>query len=121
MTSKLNLDKPSEHLDYESISAYDTKGNEFWNVSFLRTPYEDVTIRYNNVKVDGEEGVLRFNFDVLENQNPENTIDNLDMQKFAADVLEDILASAIETRTIKSREVNDGNQSTADDSTESTD
>lgn len=119
--SELNLDKPSEHLDYELISAYDTQGNEFWNVSFLRSPYEDVTIRYNNVQIDGKEGVLKFNFDVLENQNPENTLENLEMQKFAADVLQDILASAIEDKTNQSREVNDGNQSTADNSTESTD
>ena len=119
--SELNLDKPSEHLDYELISAYDTQGNEFWNVSFLRSPYEDVTIRYNNVQLDGTGGMLKFNFDVLENKNPENTLDNLDMQKFAAEVLQDILASAIEDKTIKSREVNDRDQSTANDSTESTD
>ena len=113
---ELNLDKPSEHLDYELISAYDTEGNEFWNVSFLRAPYEDVTIRYNNVQVDGKEGVLRFNFDIIESDNPENTLENLEMQKFAANVLQDILEAAITTR-----EENDGNQSTADDSTESTD
>lgn len=113
---ELNLDKPSEHLDYELISAYDTEGNEFWNVSFLRSPYEDVTIRYNNVQVDGKEGVLRFNFDIIESENPENTLENLEMQKFAADVLQDILEAAITTR-----EENDGNQSTADDSTEPTD
>ena len=112
----LDLDKPSEHLDYELISAYDTEGNEFWNVSFLRSPYEDVTIRYNNVQVDGKEGMLRFNFDIIESKNPENTLENLEMQKFAADVLQDILEAAITTR-----EENDGNQSTADDSTESTD
>lgn len=113
---ELNLDKPSEHLDYELISAYDTEGNEFWNVSFLRAPYEDVTIRYNNVQVDGKEGLLRFNFDIIESENPENTLENLEMQKFAANVLQDILEAAITTR-----EENDGNQSTADDSTESTD
>ena len=114
--SELNLDKPSEYLDYELISAYDTQGNEFWNVSFLRSPYEDVTIRYNNVQVDGKEGVLRFNFDIIESENPENTLENLEMQKFAADVLQDILEAAITTR-----EENDRNQSTADNSTESTD
>ena len=113
---ELNLDKPSEHLDYELISAYDTEGNEFWNVSFLRTPYEDVTIRYNNVQVDGKGGLLRFNFDIIESENPENTLENLEMQKFAADVLQDILEAAI-----TKREENDGNKSTADDSTESTD
>lgn len=114
--SELNLDKPSEHLDYELISAYDSTGKEFWNVSFLRSPYEDVTIRYNNVQVDGKEGMLRFNFEIIESENPENTLENLEMQKFAADVLQDILEAAINTR-----EENDGNQSTADDSTESTD
>ena len=86
--SELNLDKPSENLDYELISAYDTQGNEFWNVSFLRSPFEDVTIRYNNVQLDGKEGTLKFNFDVLENKDPGNTLDNLDMQKFHIDFLE---------------------------------
>jgi hypothetical protein len=114
--SELNLDKPSEHLDYELISAYDTEGNEFWNVSFLRSPYEDVTIRYNNVQLDGTSGTMRFNFDIIESENPENTLENLEMQRFAADVLQDILEAAITTR-----EENDRNQSTADDSTESTD
>jgi hypothetical protein len=85
-------------------------------VSFLRNPFEDVTIRYNNVQLDGKEGTLRFNFDIIESENPENTLENLEMQKFAADVLQDILEAAITTR-----EENDGNQSTADDSTESTD
>ena len=119
--SELNLDKPSEHLDYELISAYDTEGNEFWNVSFLRNPYEDVTIRYNSVQLDGKEGLLRFNFDIIENEKPENTLENIEMQKFAADVLQDILEGAIQNHSLNTREQNDGNQSTADDSTESTD
>jgi len=110
---ELNLDKPSEFLDYK-LDPVVVEGVDAWNVSLLRQPYNDVVIRYNNVKVDPDNQQITFNFDVIDTPNPNvYNIANTELQQFAAEVLEDILEAAVKTY--------DRNQSTTHDSTESTD
>jgi hypothetical protein len=117
----LDLDKPSENLDYKLIPAV-VDGTDAWNVNLLRAPYENVTIRYNNVRIDGENQSISFSFDVVD--TGEETVYNSDhvaLQEFAGEVLGDILDAAIESGSLQKKDSNDGHQSTADDSTESTD
>lgn len=109
----LDLDKPSEFIDYR-LEPVVVDGKDAWNVNLMRAPYNDVTVRYNNVTIDGQEGVIKFNFDVIDTPDAKvYNIENTGLQQFAADVLEDILEASIKTY--------DRNQSTTDDSTESTD
>ena len=117
----LNLDKPSEFLDYK-LEPVVVDGVDAWNVNLLRSPYTDVTIRYQGVRIDGEKGEISFNFDVIDtpDENVYNT-ENVELQNFAAEVLEDILEAAIETGSLTAKAIDDGNQSTTDDSSESTD
>jgi len=61
----LDLDKPSENLDY-TLEAVSVTGNPMWNVSFMRSPYENVTIRYRNVTIDESSESIKFNFDVID-------------------------------------------------------
>jgi len=118
---ELDLDKPSENLDYKLVPVI-VEGVDGWNVDLLRAPYDDVTIRYNNVRINGEENNISFSFDVVDTDEPSvYNIDNVDLQEFASEVLGDILEAAIETGSIHKKDSNDGHQSTADDSTESTD
>lgn len=118
----LDLDKPSENLDY-TLEAVSVKGNPMWNVSLMRSPYENVTLRYRNVVIDESSEAIRFNFDVVD--TPDESVyntDNVELQSFAADILQDILAEAVHKRGIQSVEGNDdGNKSSTDDSSESTD
>ena len=119
----LNLDKPSEFLDY-SLEPVVVDGTDAWNVNLLRSPYNNTVIRYNNVKVDGEQGRITFNFDVID--TPDSSvynIDNVELQNFVGEILEDILEAAIDARkaSLNTEDSNDGNQSTTHDSTESTD
>jgi len=110
---ELNLDKPCEFIDYK-LEPVVVEGKDAWNVNLLRAPYNDVTLRYNNVTIDGQEGVIKFNFDVIDTPDAiVYNIENTGLQQFAAEVLEDILEAAIKKY--------DGNKSTTDDSTESTD
>ena len=109
----LNLDKPSEFIDYK-LEPVVVDGVDAWNVNLLRQPYNDVTIRYNNVKVDADNAQITFNFDVIDTEDTSvYNIENTGLQQFAADVLEDILEASIKTY--------DRNKSTTDDSTESAD
>ena len=118
----LDLDKPSENLDY-TLEAVSVKGSPMWNVSLMRSPYENVTIRYRNVVIDESSESIRFNFDVID--TPDESVyntDNYELQSFAASVLQDILAEAVYIKGIQSVEGNDdGDQPTTDDSTESAD
>ena len=117
----LNLDKPSEFLDYK-LEPVVVDGTDAWNVNLLRSPFNSTTIRYNNVRIDGEKGQITFNFDVVD--TPDSSvynIDNVELQNFAGEVLEDILEASIETASLKTKVTDDGNQSTTHDSTESTD
>ena len=111
--SELNLDKPCEFIDYK-LEPVVVDGIDAWNVNLLRQPYNNVTIRYDNVKVDADNAQITFNFDVIDTEDTSvYNIENTGLQQFAAEVLQDILDAAIKTY--------DRNKSTTDDSTESTD
>lgn len=110
---ELNLDKPCEFIDYK-LEPVVVDGVDAWNVNLLRQPYNNVTIRYDNVKVDADNAQITFNFDVIDTEDTSvYNIENTGLQQFAAEVLQDILDAAIKTY--------DRNKSTTDDSTESTD
>jgi len=118
---ELNLDKPSENLDYK-LEPVVVDGDDTWNVNLLRAPYENVTIRYNNVRINGKEESINFTFDVVDTDDSNvYNIDNIALQGFAGEVLGDILDSAIETGSLHKKDSNDGHQPTADNSSESTD
>ena len=113
----LDFDKPNEHIDYKLIPAVSDDGTEEWHCEFLRAPFNDHTVRFGNIKYDGEEQSLKFNFEVVDGVL---THENTDLQQFATDVLQDILVAAYSDGSLKTKESN-GNQSGTDDSTESTD
>lgn len=118
---ELDLDKPSENLDYKLEPAV-VDGSDAWNVKLLRSPFDDVTIRYDNVRINGEDNSITFSFEVVDTEESNvYNVDNVDLQTFVGEVLGDILESAIETGSIQKKDSNDGHQSTTDDSTESTD
>lgn len=116
----LDLDKPNEHIDYQLVPSFEG-ATQTWDVKVLRAPFDGTVIRFENIALNGETKELNFNFQVVEtlDESVANT-DNVELQTFAADVLQDILVAAINDGTLKTEESN-GNQSTTDDSTESTD
>lgn len=116
----LDLDKPNEHIDYQLVPSFEGE-TQTWDVKILRAPFNESVIRFENIQLDGETQELKFNFQVIDtlDESVTNT-DNVELQTFAADVLQDILVAAINDGTLKTEESN-GNQSTADDSTQPTD
>lgn len=122
---ELDLDKPSEDIDFQMRPAVDEDGTQTWEILILRAPFDSSVIRFKNIALngEGEDANLSFNFVVVETSDPDvvNT-ENVELQEFAADVLKDVIEKALREGWLKSRETDDdGNQSTTDDSTESTD
>ena len=114
---ELDFDKPNEHIDYKLVPAVDDDGTQVWNCMFLREPFDGITVRFGNIQYNGEEGNLSFNFDIVDG---EGSTEDVALQEFATDVLEDILVAAYSNGSLNTKESN-GNQSGTDDSTESTD
>tara|TARA_B110000285_G_C15135541_1_gene626591 strand:+ start:3870 stop:4232 length:363 start_codon:yes stop_codon:yes gene_type:complete len=117
----LDLDKPSENIDYKLVPTV-VDGKDAWNVDLLRSPFGDVTIRFENVRINGEEQNISFSFEVVDTDDTSvYNSDHVALQEFASEVLGDILDAAIDTGSLFKKDTNDGHQPTADDSTESTD
>lgn len=113
----LDFDKPNEHIDYKLVPAINDDGAEVWQCMLLRAPFDGITIQFGNIQYDGEEKNLKFNFDVVDG---DGSVEDVELQQFATDVLEDILIAAYNDGSLKTKE-NDGNQSGTNGSTESAD
>jgi len=116
--SELDLDKPNEGIDYNLIPEI-VDDEQLWKVQLLRAPFDQTVIRYKNVQIDKENERLTFNFAIVEGST--HTEESTELQQFAAQVLSDIITKAVKEGWLGVRGTDDGNQSTADDSTESTD
>lgn len=116
--SELDLDKPNEAIDYQLIPEI-VDDEQLWKVRLLRAPFDQTTIRFKNVQIDSENERLTFNFTIVEGDD--FTEDNAELQEFAAAVLSDIINTAVKEGWLGTRETDDGNKSTTDDSSESTD
>ena len=87
----LDLNKPSEGLDYELIPVEYVDNEAAWDVRILRGQFTETVIRYGTIKVDGEKDYLTFDFRVVESPDAELSSDSVPLQEYAGDVLFDIL------------------------------
>ena len=85
------INEINENIHYELIPA-DDENTQAWDVRFLEGPFVETVIRYGNIAF--EEDCLKFNFMIQSTPDGSLTEDDLDLQNFAADVLESILESA---------------------------
>lgn len=91
---KIDLDKVSEGVDYSLIPVEDSPNEQAWDVRILRGEFVETVIRYGNVAFNEVKDCLTFNFKVVFSPDGDLTSENVDLQEFAADILEDILEKA---------------------------
>lgn len=94
MTKKINVDKVSEHVDYEMIPVEEHPNDQGWQIRLLRGKFVETIIRYGNVAFDGKRDCLTFNFTVVYSPDDDLTSEDLELQEFAGEILEDILETA---------------------------
>lgn len=93
-----------------------------WAVRLLEGDFPETIIEYGQVKIDTENDLLRFDFDVEYSPDDELTADDSDLQEYAADILGAILTQSFSDGSYKlSDEEQDGNKSRTDDSSQPTD
>lgn len=97
--------KHKENKTYQLVPGGD--GDQHWLVRFLEGPFAETVIQFGSISVNEEsEGVMTFNFFVESSPDSELTSDNVDLQIWAGDVLQEIIRDAIEndTAVLKERE-----------------
>ncbi len=86
--------KHKENKTYQLVPG--EEGDQHWLVRFLEGPYAETVIQYGSISVnDEEEGTMSFNFFVESSPDSELTSDDVDLQLWAGDVLQEILREAI--------------------------
>jgi hypothetical protein len=82
-----------EGIDYDLVPADDGDGNkQAWDVRFTEGDFVETVIRYGNIAFEND--CLKFNFVIQSSPDGDLTEENVDLQEFAADVLESILEEA---------------------------
>jgi hypothetical protein len=86
--------KHKENQTYQLVPG--EEGDQHWLVRFLEGPYAETVIQYGSISVnDEEEGTMSFNFFVESSPNSELTSDDVDLQLWAGDILQEIIREAI--------------------------
>ena len=86
--------KHKENKTYQLVPG--EEGDQHWLVRFLEGPYAETVIQYGSISVnDEEEGTMSFNFFVESSPDSELTSDDVDLQLWASDILQEIIREAI--------------------------
>ena len=87
--------KHSENKTYSLIPGDD--GDQHWKIRFLEGPYSETVIQYGAISIDGKDDVIMtFNFLIESSPDEDLTVDDIDLQLWAGDVLQEIIRDAIE-------------------------
>ena len=76
-----------ENTDYEIIP--DMNDDKAWNVRILKGAFTETVIKYGVVKFNSED--ILFNFDIISSPDKDLTSEDVDLQKCAAGMLENII------------------------------
>jgi len=101
----MNLEKVCEGIDYE-LTPSDEDNQMAWNVRILKGEFPETVIRFGKLRF--EEEYLHFDFIVVSSPDSTADEDNIELQDYAAEILEDILINAEANGSlIKSESKND--------------
>ena len=87
----------------------DKGDDQAWNVRIMTGPYTETVLKYGVVKFNGkgEEKYMSFNFDIIYTPDTELKKENVELQEFAGNLLEQVMARGIEEGNVITREVKD--------------
>jgi len=92
-----------EHDDYEMIPG--DRHDQAWNIRILQGQFVETVIEFGAISFNEEdEGLMTFNFNLIYSPDPELTTENVELQEEAAEILENVIADAIEGGYIESRQ-----------------
>ena len=93
-----------ENVDYEIIP--DKGDDQAWNVRVLTGQYTETVLKYGVVKFNEIPKNMTFNFEIVYSPDTELTIEDTNLQDFAGEMLEKIMAQGIKDGEVITREIN---------------
>ena len=87
----------------------DKGDDQAWNVRIMAGPYTETVLKYGVVKFNGKgkDKYMSFNFDIIYTPDTELKKENVELQEFAGNLLEQMMARGIEEGNVITREVKD--------------
>jgi len=87
----MNLEKVCEGIHYE-LTPSNSENEMSWDVRILKGIFPETVIRFGKLKFVEE--YLHFDFFVVSSPDSSADEDNIELQDYAAEILEDILTNA---------------------------
>lgn len=72
-----------------------------WAIRFLNGPFVETVIQYGTVRLDGKEGCMKFNYDIISSPDPELTTENLELVQQATKVLCAVIVDNYENNALE--------------------
>ena len=96
----INLEKVSEGIDYEIVPNVEVEDR--WAVQIIRGKYKGLGMVFDDIQINGKTGQLSFALSVIDIvQDDIVNSDNPDIQKFAGDIIEDIIKNGIASGAVQ--------------------
>lgn len=92
--TELNQNLLRENEDYVLVPLEENP--DAWAVRFLKGEFTETVIMFGAVGLNEDQDNLTFNFDVYSSPDSELTPNNVDLQQYAAQVLESIIIKGID-------------------------
>jgi hypothetical protein len=91
--------KHDENVTYQLVPG--DQGDQHWLVRFLEGPFPETVIQYGAISFnEAAENMMSFNFFIESSPDPDLSIDNVELQEFAGDVLQEIIRKGIEDNSV---------------------
>ena len=78
-----------ENVHYELIPAADK--NEYWNIRIKEGDFIESIINFGQIKVREDMDSMTFDFTLIYSPDEDLTVDNLELQKYAGNILQSII------------------------------
>lgn len=95
----IDINKLSEGVDYQLIPST-AENEQAWWVRLLSGPYVETVVSFGNLKVNGKEEQIHFNFTIIETPIDGLSPDDVDFQNYVGSVLHDVLDNAIAKKEV---------------------
>jgi len=104
-----------ENIDYELVPS--SNDEDHWNVRILTGDYVESVVAFGHIElkdsIGDQSSQMSFNFDLIFSPDSELTVEQIEFQSYAGDLLMSIIESSLEANSVHIKERgSDGNNST---------
>jgi len=89
-----------ENEDYELVPEQDDQ----WAVRILSGPFVETVVQYDTIRLDGKEGCLRYNFEIVSSPDPDLQKENQDFLQHVTNILYALLLQGVEDGSVDFKE-----------------